>query len=67
MGRRYDTISFLSDLGTRDETVGVVKAVVRDLAPHAVVVDLTHEIAPYDVRGGSLALDRKSTRLNSSH
>ena len=58
MGRRYDTISFLSDLGTRDETVGVVKAVVRDLAPHAVVVDLTHEIAPYDVRGGSLALAR---------
>ena len=58
MGRRYDTISFLSDLGTRDETVGVVKAVVRDLAPHAVVVDLTHEIAAYDVRGGSLALAR---------
>ena len=30
MGRRYDTISFLSDYGTDDEFVGVVKAVVRD-------------------------------------
>jgi S-adenosyl-L-methionine hydrolase (adenosine-forming) len=58
MGRRFDTISFLSDLGTTDEAVGVVKSVVRDLAPHAVVIDLTHDIAPYDVRAGSLALAR---------
>jgi len=58
MARRYDTVSFLSDLGTADETVGVVKAVLRDLAPHATVVDLTHEIAPFDVRAGSLALAR---------
>ena len=55
MGRRYDTISFLSDLGLTDEHVGVAKAIVRDLAPHAVVVDLTHAIPPYDVRAGSLA------------
>ena len=58
MGRRYDTISFLSDYGTVDEFVGVVKAVVRDLAPHVTVIDLTHEIPPYDVRAGSLALVR---------
>ena len=58
MGRRYDTISFLSDLGTADEHVGVVKAIVRDLAPHAQVVDLTHGIPSYDVRAGSLALAR---------
>ena len=58
MGRRYDTISFLSDLGIADEHVGVVKAIVRDLAPHAQVIDLTHGIASYDVRAGSLALAR---------
>lgn len=58
MGRRYDTISFLSDLGIADEHVGVVKAIVRDIAPHAQVVDLTHGIASYDVRAGSLALAR---------
>jgi len=58
MGRRYDTISFLSDLGLVDEHVGVVKAVVRDLAPHAHVVDLSHAIPAYDVRAGSLALAR---------
>ena len=58
MARRYDTVSFLSDFGTRDEFVGVVKSVVRDLAPHAVVIDLTHEIAAFDIRAGSLALAR---------
>jgi S-adenosylmethionine hydrolase len=58
MGRRYDTISFLSDLGLADEHVGVAKAIVRDLAPHAHVVDLTHFIPSYDVRAGSLALAR---------
>ncbi len=58
VGRRYDTVSFLSDYGTADEYVGVVKAVLRDLAPHVSVVDLTHGIEPYDVRAGSLALVR---------
>ena len=58
MGRRHETVSFLSDFGTRDECVGVVTAVVRDLAPHARVIDLTHEIPPFDVRAGSLALAR---------
>ncbi len=58
MARRYDTVSFLTDYGLDDEFVGVVKAVLRDLAPHAVVIDLTHGIRPFDVRGGSLALAR---------
>ncbi|HWM21200.1 MAG TPA: SAM-dependent chlorinase/fluorinase [Ilumatobacteraceae bacterium] len=56
--RRYDTVSFLTDYGNRDEFVGVVKSVIRDIAPHVGVVDLTHEIAPFDVRAGSLALAR---------
>lgn len=58
MARRYDTISFLSDYGLDDEFVGVVKSVIRDLSPHAAVVDLSHGIAPFDVRAGSLALAR---------
>ena len=58
MARRYETVSLLSDLGTDDELVGVIKAVIRDLAPHAHVLDLAHGIRPFDVRGGSLALAR---------
>jgi len=58
VGRTYDTVSFLSDYGTADEFVGVVKAVIRDLARHVTVLDLTHDIRPHDVRAGSLALVR---------
>jgi S-adenosylmethionine hydrolase len=57
-GPRFDTVSFLTDYGTADEFVGVVKSVIRDIAAHVGVIDLTHEIAPFDVRGGSLALAR---------
>jgi S-adenosyl-L-methionine hydrolase (adenosine-forming) len=55
---RYDTISFLSDYGTADEFVGVVKSVLRATAPHAAVIDITHEIPAHDIRAGSLALVR---------
>jgi S-adenosylmethionine hydrolase len=58
MGRRYETVSFLSDYGTTDEFVGVVHSVIRDLAPHARVIDLTHGVPAFDVRAGSLALAR---------
>ena len=58
MGRRYETVSFLSDYGTTDEFVGVVHSVIRDLAPHARIIDLTHGVPAFDVRAGSLALAR---------
>ena len=58
MGRRYETVSLLTDYGLDDEFVGVVKAVIRELAPHASTIDLTHRIRPFDVRAGSLALAR---------
>lgn len=58
MGRRYDTVSFLSDYGLVDEFVGVVHSVVRSLAPQVTVVDVTHGVPRHDVRAGSLALVR---------
>jgi S-adenosylmethionine hydrolase len=51
-------VSFLSDYGLRDEFVGVCHAVMLDLAPHLRIVDVTHEVAPFDIRGGALALVR---------
>ncbi|CAB4596560.1 MAG: hypothetical protein F2583_01990 [Actinobacteria bacterium] len=58
MTSKYSTISFLSDYGTRDEFVGVVKSVIYEIAPSCRVVDLTHEIEPFDIRAGSLSLAR---------
>lgn len=61
----YETVTFLSDLGTISEHVGVVKAAIREMAPTVVVIDLTHEIEPFDVRGASLALARAAVYLNN--
>lgn len=58
MGQRYDTVSLLTDVGTADESAGVLRSVVRQLAPHAVVIDITHDIPAFDVRAGSLTLVR---------
>lgn len=60
---RFRTISFLSDYGHDDEFVGVVKSVLRSLAPDVAVIDITHNIAPHDVRAGGLALARASHYL----
>ncbi len=58
MPPRFDTISFLSDYGTADEFVGVVHSVIRSIEPRVTVVDITHEIRPYDVKAGALTLAR---------
>jgi hypothetical protein len=58
MSSRPDTVFFLSDYGTRDEFAGVVRAVLRQLAPHATVVDLTHDVPPFDVVSGARTLGR---------
>jgi S-adenosyl-L-methionine hydrolase (adenosine-forming) len=52
------TISFLTDYGHADEFVGVVKGVIRQLAPEAMVIDITHSVPAYDVRSASLTLSR---------
>jgi S-adenosylmethionine hydrolase len=58
-----DTVWFLSDYGLDDEFVGVVKGVVKSIAPQVAVVDLTHQIPAYDIRAGSLALARSMQYL----
>lgn len=63
MAPRFDTVSFLSDFGHGDEFVGVVHSVIRSIAPHVTVVDVTHGIAPYDTRAGGLALARAANYL----
>ncbi len=60
---RFSTISFLSDFGHADEFVGVVHSVIRSIAPDVSVVDVTHGIAPHDVRAGALSLARSANYL----
>lgn len=59
----YDTVTLLTDYGTEDEFVGVIKSVIWSVAPHVRIVDLCHEVAPFDVRGGGLMLARSAQYL----
>ncbi len=63
MTLRFNTISFLTDYGIADEFVGVVKSVIRTICPDALVIDITHDIDPHDVRAGGLALARAAQYL----
>lgn len=49
-------ITFLSDYGEQDEFAGVCRAVIRQIAPDAPLIDLTHGVGRQGVREGALAL-----------
>ena len=49
-------ITFLSDYGEDDEFAGVCRAVIRQIAPDAPLIDLTHGIGRQGIRHGALAL-----------
>ena len=49
-------ITLLTDFGTRDAYVASMKGAILNLNPEAVLVDLSHEIPPQDVRAGALIL-----------
>ena len=49
-------IALLTDFGTRDHYAGTMKGVALGICPDAVLVDITHDIAPHDVLGGALEL-----------
>ena len=43
-------ITLLTDFGSRDTFVGVMKGVIAKIAPDARVIDLCHEVSPQNVR-----------------
>jgi S-adenosyl-L-methionine hydrolase (adenosine-forming) len=51
-------ITLLTDFGTADGYVGEMKGAILSAAPHARLVDISHDIPAQDVEGGRLALAR---------
>lgn len=49
-------ISLLTDFGDRDGFVGAMKGVILGICPDAVIVDLSHDIAPQDVQEAAFVL-----------
>lgn len=49
-------VTFTSDFGTSEEWVGVVKGVILSINPKAVIVDISHDIPPFDIGKGAFVL-----------
>lgn len=49
-------ITLLTDFGHGDAYVGIMKGIILGLVPEATIVDLSHDVAAQDIRGGALIL-----------
>ena len=53
---RTKPLVILSDFGTEDPFVGIMKGVISVISPGTPIIDLTHEIPPGDIRRASIFL-----------
>ena len=49
-------ITLTTDYGVRDPYAGILKGVISSIAPSAIVIDLVHEVEPFDIAGASYIL-----------
>jgi len=49
-------IALMTDFGTRDHFVGVMKGVVLQIDPRATIVDITHEVDPQQIQDAAFTL-----------
>jgi S-adenosylmethionine hydrolase len=49
-------ITLLTDFGTKDPYVAVMKGVIYRIVPDVIIVDITHEIQPGNIQQGSFVL-----------
>lgn len=49
-------VTLLTDFGTTDHYVGVMKGVILGRSPGATLVDITHQVPPQDVAAGAFVL-----------
>lgn len=52
-------LTFTTDFGTEDGNVGVMKGVAWGIAPEAQIADLSHQIAPQNIRQAAFVLARQ--------
>ena len=50
---RTRVIGFITDFDVRDDAIGICKAVMVGIAPDVRIIDLTHQVTPYDIAEGA--------------
>ena len=56
-------VALLTDYGLTDYYVGVVKAVIKGIAPDAEFLDISHEVPPFNIMEGAFLLLQASKHL----
>lgn len=51
------TVVLMTDFGTKDDAVALLRGVVVSIARDAQVLDLTHEVPPFDIEAGARLLE----------
>jgi S-adenosylmethionine hydrolase len=54
------TIVFMTDFGTANDAVAVCKAVMLGIAPDARIMDITHQVTPFQIEEGARFLEAVS-------
>src|SRR5712692_1711140 len=49
----HPTIVFMTDFGTANDAVAICKAVIMGIAPDARIMDITHQVTPYQIEEAS--------------
>lgn len=49
----YRVIGFMTDFDVKDDAIGICKAVMDGIAPGVRVIDITHQVTPYDIAEGA--------------
>ena len=52
------SVALLTDFGNKDPYVAIMKATILSRAPNAVLVDITHDIEPFNVVHGARVLQQ---------
>ena len=60
-------ITLLTDFGTKDYFVGAMKGVILSINPQAKIFDITHEIAPQDVRAAAYGFGGRTQEYRHQH
>ena len=52
-GAQHPTIVFMTDFGTANDAVALCKAVMLQIVPDARIMDITHQVTPYQIEEGA--------------
>src|SRR5258705_10743939 len=55
---RTPVITLTTDFGTSDHFVGVMKGVMLGICPNAHVVDISHEVRPFEITEGAFVISQ---------